>query len=79
MPPIQLSHVKGLQARSPSKCSRRDTPSFVAEAGDGDVDLRLAVRRWAALAELQRLARICVLLRRTGGFVGPDFGGSLAP
>ena len=62
------------EAEGPANCDA----AFVAEAGDGDVDPRLAVRRWAALGELQRPTRIRVLLRRTGGFVGPDLGGKLA-
>ena len=51
---------------------------FVAEAGDGGVNLRLAVYRRAALGELERPACIRVLLRRARGFVGPDLCGSLA-
>src|SRR5690606_26213438 len=52
--------------------------ALIAEAGNGDVDARLAVRQRSGLCELERPARVRVLLRGPGRLVGPDLAGSLA-
>ena len=55
---------------------------FVAKARDRDIDLgpdlTLAICGNAGLGELDGPARVCVLLRGLGRFVGPDFISRLA-
>ena len=52
--------------------------ALVAEARDGDVDARLAVRQGFGLCELERPACVGVLLRRPDWLIGPDLAGLLA-
>ena len=56
-PAIEARAIGDLALADEAEGSANRDAAFVAEAGDGDVDLRLAVRRWAAFGELQRPAR----------------------
>lgn len=52
--------------------------ALVGKTRDRDVDLRLAIRCRSALDELQRPARVRVLLGRPCWLAGPDIAGGLA-
>lgn len=63
------------EAEGPADCDA----AFVAEARDRNIGLWPAIDGGPGLGELQRPARVGVLLPRLGRFVRPDLGGALAP
>src|SRR5690606_11340522 len=77
-PPIEARAVSDLAFADEAEGPADRYAALIAEAGNGDVDARLAVRQRSGLCELERPARVRVLLRGPGRLVGPDLAGSLA-
>lgn len=77
-PPIEAGSIGDLGFADEAEGPADRDATFVPEARDGDVDVRLAVGRGLGLGELQRPARVGIPLRCPGGLAGPDLACLLA-
>lgn len=77
-PPVEARRVGGLALADEAEGPTDRDAALVAEARDRDVDPRFAIGHGPGLGELQRPARIRILLRGPGRLIRPDRAGLLA-
>jgi hypothetical protein len=71
-PPVKACTIGDLAFTDEAERAADRDAALVAKAWDGDVDPRLAFGGGPGFGELQRPARVGVLLCCPGGFIGPD-------